>query len=452
MVREAGQLRLLHQMSRFLLQGALNVDQVLYTVLTCVTAGPALGFNRALLFLCDAERRELYGATAMGPTSSAEAMQIWRSINDRDMSLEDLIAEYERFSRRELSPLQQSIRALRFPIDSSVWPAVSEAVRTQQALRDTRLPAALLSYSPFFDLLAPGEFAVAPLIAKEGVIGVVVADNVYNGRTISPEDVQLLATLAHLAGLALANAHAYSELKRAQQELVRVEKMATVGEMAARVSHEIRNPLVTIGGFARSLLRAPDDVSRVRRNAQIITEEVQRLEALLTGMLELAHPPALVFRPENLHDLLEQAWLLTVGEAQNVHPIKLRKNYDARLPLTPVDSRSLLRAFLNVMRNAVQAMPEGGVVTLTTRGLGQQVLVSVSDTGVGIPRHILPTIFTPFVSHRLQGTGLGLAITHQIVTEHGGNLTVDTVEGKGTTFTFVFPAQAADTFLERGVV
>lgn len=321
MAREAGQLRLLHQMSHFLLQGALNFDQVLYTVLTCVTAGPALGFNRALLLLLDGERQDLYGVTAMGPASAEDAMKIWRGIDNRDMSLEDLIAEYEYFSRQELSPLQRTVKALRFPVASEVWPAVSEVVRTQVALCDANPPAAPFPSCSSEAPSVPYECAVAPLITKESVIGVVVADNVYNGRPISPEDVQLLATLAHLAGFALANAQAYSALKHAQQELVRVEKLAAVGEMAARVSHEIRNPLVTIGGFARSLLRAPHDVECVQRNVQIIVDEVRRLEELLTDMLDLARPPALVLRPEQLHNILDQAWLLTSGEVQRDAPV-----------------------------------------------------------------------------------------------------------------------------------
>jgi signal transduction histidine kinase len=439
-------------MSRFLLQGALNFDQVLYTVLTCATAGPALGFNRALVLLLDEGRQDLYGVTAMGPANAEDAMRIWRGIDDRDMSLEDLIAEYEYFSRQELSPLQRMVKALRFPVASEVWPAVSEVMRTQVALRDTNPPAAPFPPCSSEAPSVPRECAVAPLVAKEGVIGVVVADNVYNGRPISPEDVQLLATLAHLAGLALANAQAYSALKHAQQELVRVEKMAAVGEMAARVSHEIRNPLVTIGGFAHSLLRAPHDVERVRRNSQIIADEVQRLEELLTDMLDLARPSALVLRPEQLPNLLDQAWLLTSGEVQRDAPVELRKKYDPALPEVYVDARSLLRAFLNVLRNAVQAMPEGGTLSLTTRHLGSQALVAIADTGGGIPRHVLPTIFTPFSSHRVRGTGLGLSITQQIIAEHGGHIAVDTVEGKGTIFTFSLPLKPQGAMSERGTL
>jgi signal transduction histidine kinase len=183
----------------------------------------------------------------------------------------------------------------------------------------------------------------------------------------------------------------------------------------------------------------------VTRNAQVIADEVRRLEELLTDMLDLAHPPALVLRPECLHDMLDQAWLLAAGETRSEAPVELRKQYDSSLPEVRVDARSLLRAFLNVMRNAIQVMPDGGTVTVSTRNLGCHALVSIADTGGGIPRQVLPTIFTPFVSHRVRGTGLGLSITHQIVSEHGGRLTVDTMEEKGTIFTFSFPLKPIST-------
>ncbi|MCS6861604.1 MAG: ATP-binding protein, partial [Abditibacteriales bacterium] len=228
------------------------------------------------------------------------------------------------------------------------------------------------------------------------------------------------------------------------------EKMATVGEMAARVSHEIRNPLATIGGFARSILRKPTDLERVQRNTQIIADEVKRLEEFLTDMLDLARPPKLSLRPENLHDILDQACLLSSGEMRSNAPIIIHKAYDLDLPLLYVDSRSLLRAFLNVIRNGIQAMPEGGTLTIRTQLDGNQVQITIADTGTGIPKHILPTIFTPFVSHRVRGSGLGLPIARQVIEEHGGRIEVESEEGKGTRFIFYLPIKPPNNNNEAG--
>jgi signal transduction histidine kinase len=232
---------------------------------------------------------------------------------------------------------------------------------------------------------------------------------------------------------------ATTELQQTQQELVRAETLAAVGKMAAQVSHEIRNPLSTMGGLARSILRKPEDLSRVKGNAHIIADEVKRLEELLTDILDMVRPSKPDLRPENLHDVLDRACLLVGGEMKKNAPITIRKDYDARLPSVRVDSRSLLRAFLNVMRNAIQVMPTGGTLTITTRRDNDTAKITVADTGTGIPCHLLPTIFTPFVSHRARGTGLGLSVTHQVIQEHGGRIEVESEEGAGSRFTFYLP-------------
>ncbi|MCS6859156.1 MAG: GAF domain-containing protein, partial [Abditibacteriales bacterium] len=183
-LREAAQLRLLYQMSRFLLQDALDFNQVLYTVLTCITAGPALGFNRAFLLLLDEEQRELRGAMALGPSNPEDANVIWSEISHREMTLEDLVEAYEQFSQRQESQLQRIIKDLRIPLDGDVWPAVTDAVREKQAYRFENAPAQPEARYPSPHLETPNEFAVAPLLAGDRVIGVVVADNLFNNQPI----------------------------------------------------------------------------------------------------------------------------------------------------------------------------------------------------------------------------------------------------------------------------
>jgi diguanylate cyclase (GGDEF)-like protein/PAS domain S-box-containing protein len=242
---------------------------------------------------------------------------------------------------------------------------------------------------------------------------------------------------ALLQRLRAATAH----LHRAQREAARAETLAAMGKLAAHVSHEIRNPLSTIGGFARGILRRPDDEARVRKNAQIISDEVARLEQLLTDMLDMARPPELKLKQENLHEILDKAWLLSDSAAGEKTLIRVHKNYDPRLPPIEADASTLLRAFINVTRNAVQMMPQGGTVTITTRRLDDTVEVIISDTGPGIAAEVLPTIFTPFVSHRPNGTGLGLAATQKIIQQHGGRVEVQSDLGKGARFIFHLPLQ-----------
>jgi signal transduction histidine kinase len=236
--------------------------------------------------------------------------------------------------------------------------------------------------------------------------------------------------------------NATEQLQSAQQELNHVETLAAMGRMAAHLAHEIRNPLSTIGGFARGILKKSSDEERVQHHAKIIAHEVQRLEELLTDMLDLAHSPVRERCAANLHEVLDQAWLLAGGGLSGETPVVLRKKYNESLPLIYADAPSLLRAFLNVMRNAVQFMPNGGILTIETTYKDDEAVVVIADNGPGIPAEKLPTIWAPFVTHRERGTGLGLAVTREIINQHQGRVEARSEEGKGAQFVFFLPIKA----------
>ncbi len=228
------------------------------------------------------------------------------------------------------------------------------------------------------------------------------------------------------------------DLRQAQDELGRAETLAAVGKMVAHVSHEIRNPLVTLGGYAHSLARHPDDAEKVRHRAGIIASEIGRLEELLNDLLDLSRPRDAPKTSGNLHEVLDRACLLACGDWDK-HNIVLRKDYAPALPLLCMNTSALLRAFLNVTRNAMQAMPDGGTLTLSTRRNDDEIVITIADTGKGIASDKLPGIWTPFVTHREHGTGLGLTVTQQIIGEHGGHIEVESEEGQGTSFVFHLP-------------
>lgn len=235
---------------------------------------------------------------------------------------------------------------------------------------------------------------------------------------------------------------ATKELQRTQETLARAETQAALGRMIAHVSHEIRNPLTTLGGYAHHLLRKPEDTAAVQHHAKIIASEVLRLEELLNDLLDLSRPRRATMVPANLHDSLDRACLLAGNELQSAK-ITLKKDYDDNLPRISQNASALLRAWLNLVRNAAQAMPDGGTLSVSTSRQafnGESfALVQISDTGRGIAPEILPTIWTPFVTHRDGGTGLGLAVTLQIIHDHGGTIQVESEVGRGTTFTVRLP-------------
>jgi signal transduction histidine kinase len=234
---------------------------------------------------------------------------------------------------------------------------------------------------------------------------------------------------------------AYEKLRGAQQQLVRSKQLAAIGEMAAIVAHEIRNPLSTIGGFARLLQRHPSDAERVKRNSRIIREEVERLERILEDLLELSRPEELKIEECDVGGLV-----CDVAEMARSDPkatqIEIRTDVEDDVPRVPADPALVREVMVNLIRNGLEAMHAGGTLTLRARRTENGAAIDVSDTGEGIPPERLDTIFEAFVTTKPTGTGLGLARSRKIIEQHGAKLTVESQPGVGSTFSIFFPKDA----------
>ncbi|PQV63748.1 Signal transduction histidine kinase, nitrogen specific [Abditibacterium utsteinense] len=450
--RQTYRLQLMHEIGR-LFQQSLDIDRVLLSVLTCITAGSALGFNRAFVFLLDEKGKILEGRMALGPSSAEEASRIWSEISQHELTLPELLEQTERERAGERSPLQERVMQLRIGLGNACFPAIERAIAEKTALsvrHDELLKVCdctEMQQSEFeaaAALFSAGNVAIAPLLAKDRLVGLVLADNLYSGAEIDEGDVQLLDTLSQQAGLTIDNALAYEALQRAQRELVSAERLVAVGEMAARVSHEIRNPLATIGGFARSAMKKTEDEAGVKRKIGVIVSEVARLEELLTDLLDMARPRPLDFQPHSVNEIVEHSLLLADADIKGCGA-SVERDLAPDLPPVPLDRGRLLQVLLNTIRNGAQAMPDGGTLRVATRlsqRLGEtthMVEIEVRDSGVGIPSRALKSVFDPFFSTKVSGSGLGLAVTKRIIQDHGGKIDVSSEEGVGTTFIFSLP-------------
>jgi hypothetical protein len=450
--RQTQRLQLMHEIGR-LFQESLDIDRVLSSVLTCITAGSALGFNRAFVLLLDESGRTLEGRMALGPSSADEASRIWAEISQHEMTLPELLAKTESV-RGPLSPLQERISTFKIALGNPCFPAIRHVIEQKNAAA-VRHDELLCQqdcgelHRAEFEMAAAiwsaGEIAIAPLFAKDRLVGLVLADNLYSGAPIDEGDVQLLDTLAQQAGLTIDNALAYEALQRAQRELVSAERLVAVGEMAARVSHEIRNPLATIGGFARSVLKKPDDEPAVKRKVGVIVSEVARLEELLTDLLDMARPRPLDLQPHSINEVLEHALLLADADIRSCNAV-LERDFSTDLPPVHLDRGRILQALLNTIRNGAQAMPDGGILRVSTRLVTSNspnkpliAEIEIKDSGIGISQRALKSVFDPFFSTKVSGSGLGLAVTKRIIQDHGGQIDVYSDEGKGTTFIFDLP-------------
>jgi signal transduction histidine kinase len=226
-------------------------------------------------------------------------------------------------------------------------------------------------------------------------------------------------------------------LEQQQEQLVRSDRLATVGELAAGLAHELRNPLAGIAGALHVLAGrlAPDDPSRAL--LADVQAQIVRMDKTLTDLLQHARPAQPQMVVLDINGLLEHS--LRFLPRGNVEVVR---QFDESLPPLEGDPHLLHQAFLNVLVNARQAMPQGGRLTLRTRlerPGGRAVQVLISDTGVGIAPEHLGRIFQPFFTTKSQGTGLGLAIAARVIEGHGGRIEVDSAPGRGTTFTIALP-------------
>jgi signal transduction histidine kinase len=217
-----------------------------------------------------------------------------------------------------------------------------------------------------------------------------------------------------------------------------------VGKIAAHVAHEIRNPLATIGGFARAIVRRPDQTERTVKNARIISDEATRLENLLKGVMDFSRPSHPLLKVGDLNAIAERAFRLHAEllAARNIHA---DLDLDPSLPELAFDENQMLQVLQNLLRNAVDSMPQGGALSLKTEREEKNAVLRVADTGSGIPAEVKDRIFSPFFTTKADGTGLGLAVSKRIVDSHNGQIDCESKPGKGTVFVIRLPLHRETT-------
>jgi len=443
----------IQQISRAMLS-IVNLPRLLHAILTAMTAGGAagLGFNRAILLLVDEEAGMLKAEMAVGPRDAEQAYEIWSQIELQEhRTLDDLLANDAELPAREEQPLYDLVEQLQFPLHEADLLPIT-ALSKRETVHVTEGTGAPRIDERLHQFLGTDDFVVAPLLIETEAIGAVIADNFVTRDPISEADVQLLNTLANHAALAIERARAYEqiqqraeqlkqayeELEAAQQEKIEAEKLATIGEVTALVAHEIRNPLSTIGGFARSMQRDPSDAGRVVRNSQIITEEIERLEQMLSHLLDFTKAPSGELVPHRLEPLIDYAYQMTESLADDTN-VKVQTEVEEGLPEVFLDREQCQQVLVNLIHNALEAMSDGGVLKIGARRADDSVELYVTDTGKGIGEEHREEIFDLFFTTKPSGTGLGLALARRIVQRHGAELRVETEEGKGSTFVVAFP-------------
>ncbi len=224
------------------------------------------------------------------------------------------------------------------------------------------------------------------------------------------------------------------------KESVLSERLAFTGRIAASIAHEIRNPLGNVSIAAQQLKKVYSEDSPWSKHIEVIIRNTERINFLITELLNCARPPELNIRPHDMHGIIENV-LDSIRSSLSIQWIKVIKKFDAKPSIINVDREHINRVFLNVVINSVEAMPKGGTMTISTSIEGDFFVVKIQDTGVGIPEEDIIKIFDPFFSTKRMGVGLGLSIVYGIVVSHGGRISVESIWKRGTIFTIFLPTK-----------
>jgi len=231
-----------------------------------------------------------------------------------------------------------------------------------------------------------------------------------------------------------------TELRNMQTAMHQSEKIAALGQLAAGVAHELNNPLAAILGFSESLVRRLPEADPSFQSLKCIEREALRCRDLVRNLLTFARRKNAGMAPENLRQVVEEAMSLVDTQAR-VRRVTVKRDLHERLPLVPIDRQQIQQVVINLCANAMDAMPQGGTLTVGLKPAGGRVEICVGDTGVGIPPEVRDRIFEPFYTSKElgYGTGLGLSLVQDIIQKHQGSIRFDSEIGRGTTFRVSLP-------------
>ncbi|MBI3478121.1 MAG: HAMP domain-containing protein [Acidobacteria bacterium] len=250
-----------------------------------------------------------------------------------------------------------------------------------------------------------------------------------------------------LGELAAAFNHMTEDLLQQKERTVQAERVAAWRELARRLAHELKNPLfplqVTVENLIRAKEKAPELFEEVfRESTATLLAEVDHLKTIIGRFSEFARMPQPHRKPTQLNDVVRAVLRVFQAQLQEKSQISVRTELDPNLPMIAADQELLHRALSNLVLNAIDALPQGGEITVATKASGNDVELSVSDTGSGLTQEECARLFTPYYTTKQHGTGLGLAIVQSVVSDHGGKISVESTKEKGTTFRIELPREA----------
>jgi len=425
------EIRFLHELG-YVLQSSVDLDEVLSVALTAITAGKGFGMNRAFLLLCDRDEGVLKGYLGLGPRNMEEASRVWNEILQSDMDLQTLAQNF-RLNKlsSERAKFHDVLELLTVPLsnkDHIVIKALDgkRPIMVENAFQHPDVPPELAN------LLGVDTFLLMPLISRNRQVGMIVADNCITHRAITEEDMHSLETFGFPVAFAIERASLYDKLQvelnrvteagkklKEQQELiVRMENMALVGRITSSIAHSVRNPLMIIGGFARSMLKSSPASDPKRTFMESIVAETRHLEGVLDEILNYSDSLYPTRDFWDVNQLVETAlrdsadMLTSLGYAIRYMP-------GHALPPVYIDFKQLSYCLRTVLQNDINGNGTDRTIAIHSRSDENCVILRIEDRSRLISQEELDRLLVPFSETSDLGAGLGLALCKTMLQKQG---------------------------------
>jgi signal transduction histidine kinase/DNA-binding response OmpR family regulator len=422
----------------------LELQGILQAILVGITSDDGLRFHRAFLALYNEETGILEGRLAIGPSSREEAGQLWDSIKEKGLQLDDIletIQEKNITSDVEVNLIIQTLQVSAAEQDHVLMYAsqINEPIQVLHGkAKGCRVPQSLI------EILGESSFVVVPLYSPGRSLGVMIVDNFVTGAPISLQDIKSLEIFASQASLAIEHSHLYAamaekisaletvtqELEKSKDLLIEAERASAIGHMSAQLLHAIRNPLTSIGGTSRLLVKKTKD-PYLSNFLNIITKESSKIETILEDLLCFVEDDTLRLDLHPIFPIIRRTVMIFYTKMKK-SGIDYKLSLEESGPTLLIDDDKIRQVFIHLVRNSLEAMASGGVFRISAEEDEDSVTIFLSDSGPGIPPKDLAHVKDPFFTTKTYGIGMGLALVEKIVREHGGEFTIQNGPTGGT--------------------
>ncbi len=421
---------------------ALELNQVLKTILVGITSEEGLQFNRAFLALFDDDQKLLQGTLAIGPGSREDARDIWTNIDRNNIRLEDLFQQRDQDSSASDIIVNEIVRSLSVPASDHAHPFIY-ACDNRTSILVKNGTAAVTIPPDLIKTLKEDSFVIVPLFSPRRPLGVLIADNFITRESIAEQDIEALEIFAGQASLAIEHSRLYAdmqkkiteleivtqELDKSKDLLVEAERYSALGHMSAQLVHAIRNPITSIGGTSRLLASRISD-KKIVKFLDLMTSEAAKVESTLNDLFTFVSKSSPVKMQQPLYPLIRKSVMAYYGtmKKKNIsYSIDLRGND----PKISVDAEKIQQVFMHLFKNSIEAMANGGALTIKTHDDQDYIAIVISDSGNGIASDDMSQATDPFYTTKIYGTGLGLTLVEQIIKQHNGTLSINQNEPYG---------------------